>query len=147
MFLADQNKQSPDFLLKAQAIPLALLVPTLPELQYALTDQKSSIHIIKCTPASAPLQAQHSSVCAARHQVPQLFSLCMFYIHHPCITGQRFKKKKTKNFLIHTEEHKQLHLLLKGISLGLGRRTPAPPEERNLKLIQMRISLLVNILN
>lgn len=52
-----------------------------------------------------------------------------------------------KRFLIPTEEHEQQHLLLKSISLRLVRRTPTSPEEWNVKLIQRRISLLVNILN
>lgn len=88
------------------------------------------MHSSLCTPAGTT----QLCVCSKTPSASAILSASS-------LLGRDFKRKR---FLIPTEEHEQLHLLLKGISLGLGRRTSTPREEWNIKLIQRRISLHLN---
>lgn len=137
MLLADQNKQSLDFLLKAQTFPIALLVQT-PAWASVCSDwaQKQQphdkMHSSLCTPAGT------TQLCACS-KTPILFSLDVLH-SSPLHYWAEILKEKGFSFL-----QKSMNSYID--FLWLVRRIPTLPEEWNVKLIQRRISLLVNILN
>lgn len=91
MFLADQNNQSLDFLLEAEAFATALLVPSLLELQHTLTDHENSTQEMKHASVLVSLQAQHRTehICCKAPDIssvlfspPALDALCLLPLYY-----------------------------------------------------------------
>lgn len=102
MFLADQNKQSLDFLLKAEAFATALLVPTLLQLLHPLADPENSTCEMQHSPTLHPcgdeaerlLQGSPPLSCSLLSPHSQS---CTFII--PVLPG---RASQSKRFLIPT---------------------------------------------
>lgn len=122
MFLADQNKQSLDFLLKAESFATALFVPTLLQLLHPLADPENSTcemqHSLTPHPcgdeAERLLQGCHPSAVLSSPPTLKAVRLSSLYYQ-----AELLKERGSSS---PQEEH--LHLPLKRVWPDLGRTTP-----------------------